>query len=374
MKSPEPLKVLILWADNRAANLGLRVLAQGNAELIRRAFGADNVRIDFQDFGPGDSDVSMGTRSILRDIGRADGPIKSKLRQYDLVVDSGAGDSFADIYGLKRFSFMFYAHWTLSRLRIPVVMGPQTIGPFRTFVGRWAARRMLRKVRLLLVRDSDSGTYVSSLVRNPDVLATDVVFALSVPKPVKSRDVLLNVSGLLWFGNEHVSSGYYRAETVDVVNRLKEEGRTVALIAHVVHSKSGNDDIDACREASALIGGTQPVEILIPESLDEARAILGSARVVIGARMHACLNALSMGTPAIPWAYSRKFAPLMRDIGWTDFGIDLRDETDAASRTIALVRRAALESTAAAVSEIATVADLKLELAALALRTTAADL
>jgi polysaccharide pyruvyl transferase WcaK-like protein len=38
--------------------------------------------------------------------------------------------------------------------------------------------------------------------------------------------------------------------------------------------------------------------------------------------MHACLNALSMGTPAIPWAYSRKFAPLMSDLGW-DLSVDL---------------------------------------------------
>ena len=32
--------------------------------------------------------------------------------------------------------------------------------------------------------------------------------------------------------------------------------------------------------------------------------------------MHACLNALSTGVPAIAMAYSRKFAPLFDVIGW----------------------------------------------------------
>ena len=32
--------------------------------------------------------------------------------------------------------------------------------------------------------------------------------------------------------------------------------------------------------------------------------------------MHACLNALSLGVPAVPMAYSRKFAPLLEDLGW----------------------------------------------------------
>src|SRR5699024_9500305 len=42
----------------------------------------------------------------------------------------------------------------------------------------------------------------------------------------------------------------------------------------------------------------------------------------------ACLNALSVGTPAIPLAYSRKFAPLLDSVGWTT-GFDLRTDDPA---------------------------------------------
>jgi len=53
-----------------------------------------------------------------------------------------------------------------------------------------------------------------------------------------------------------------------------------------------------------------------PRDLDDARWIIAGSTVLIGARMHACLNALSTGVPAIAMAYSRKFAPLFDAIGW----------------------------------------------------------
>ena len=44
---------------------------------------------------------------------------------------------------------------------------------------------------------------------------------------------------------------------------------------------------------------------------------------MIGARMHACLNALSLGVSTIPMAYSDKFRSLFADLGYPP-GIDLR--------------------------------------------------
>ena len=62
--------------------------------------------------------------------------------------------------------------------------------------------------------------------------------------------------------------------------------------------------------------------------------MVASCRLVIGSRMHACLNALSVGTPAIPLAYSRKFEPLLADLGWRRT-VDLRRN----EHTVALALR-----------------------------------
>lgn len=312
--STDAKRVLVLWADRRSANYGVRVLADGMADLARTAWGP-NVDVDMQDYGVGDSLVSFGTKSILRDCGRKNGPVKQKLRQYDIVIDSGAGDSFADIYGFRRLFTMLYAQRAARGLGIPVVMGPQTIGPFNTKVGRWCARKSLRAARAVIARDSLSADYARGLGREVNAISTDVVFALPTPLQTERRDIVINISGLLWFGGgEHVDAAQYRIEINRLVTALVDRGRRVSLLAHVVNSDRGNDDADAIR-AYELQSGSK-VEAITPSSLEQARSVLASANLVIGSRMHACLNALSCGTPAIAWAYSRKFAPLMNDIGW----------------------------------------------------------
>src|SRR5699024_8479421 len=74
------------------------------------------------------------------------------------------------------------------------------------------------------------------------------------------------------------------------------------------------------------VGGD--LEVVVPADLDSVRETIAGARLLIGSRMHACLNALSVGTPAIPLAYSRKFAPLLDSVGWTT-GFDLRTDDPA---------------------------------------------
>ena len=45
------------------------------------------------------------------------------LKGFDLVVDTRAGDSFADIYGLMRHLTMSLMHEAVRRAGVPVVLG-----------------------------------------------------------------------------------------------------------------------------------------------------------------------------------------------------------------------------------------------------------
>lgn len=330
------LRALVLWSDNCAANLGLRVLAQGSAHMLQAA--APHARVDWQDFGPGDSEVSFGTKAIIRDI-LLRRPITQKLRRYDVVVDSGAGDSFTDIYGLKRLSFIAYAHWRCRRLGVPLLMSPQTIGPFTTRVGRLIASRSIAQAAFIAARDQTSADYcLSEFRRAVDVVTTDLVFTLPPLPRHAQHDVLLNVSGLLWFGDAHGSSTSYRRATAELVQKLQAAGRTVALIGHVVHSPSGHDDLDAIAELRASSTAAAVCEVIDPQDLEDARHHIAGCRILIGARMHACLNALSQGVPAVPWAYSRKFAPLMDALGWQHV-VDLKGGSDPVAETLRLLQQ-----------------------------------
>lgn len=326
-------QVLVLWADNHSANLGVRALAAGVAELARLAWGESTV-VDFQDFGPGDSSIGFGGRSIVRDLFRGkNGPIVSKLRRYDYVLDSGAGDSFADIYGLKRLLTMHYTHRAAARVESQLVLAPQTIGPFNTAAGRVIGKKSLSLASTVFARDPRSGAFAEKLGCTP-IASTDVVFALPQPAVATPRDIVFNVSGLLWNSDKHGPASAYRQNVLEAIRRLQQKRRTVSLLAHVVDNATPDNDVPALNDVAAAIGGE--LELIIPASLDEVRRVVSSANLVIGARMHACLNAISTGTPAIPWAYSRKFEPLMNDLGWT-YTIDLKASEDVVGETLHLV-------------------------------------
>lgn len=359
------MRVLVLWADDRSANLGVRVLAAGTAELARRAW--DNPEIVFQDFAPNASGFGLGGRTVLTDALGVDRKLRNFLSDFDVILDTGAGDSFADIYGIKRLAIMTAVQRRAQRLGIPIVQTPQTIGPFNSPLGRRLARRALRGMAAVMPRDSTSEMFASQLgARDRTVVpSTDVVFAL--PRPARSgdRDVIVNVSGLLWSENPHVSKEHYRSNILELIGALRDSGRSVSLLAHVLENQSTDNDVPALRDVAKHAG--QGIEQIVPEGLEDARSVLAGARLVVGSRMHACLNALSAGTPSIPWAYSRKFGPLLRDLGW-DHVIDLATDSSPTETTFKILREHPQEALESAVAAIVDQAEQQLKAAAIGIR------
>ncbi len=316
-----PMKVLVLWADDTSQNLGVRALGRGTAALVRRVWpGAE---ITFVNYGHGSPNLPIGRlRSLVREQATGRLGMQKWLSSFDLVIDTRSGDSFSDIYGMKRHGIMTAVAACVIRSGVPLVLGPQTIGPFNSVRGRMLAKHTLSGGKLIMARDAESAAEAVRLGRTVDVMTTDVVFAIEVPQVEKTRDVVLNISGLLWNSNPHIDFQRYRTTVRRLHDSLLEQGRHISVLAHVLDSDNADNDVPAIRDF--MQSSQSPAEVVIPKDLDDVRAAVASGNVVIGSRMHACLNALSVGTPAIPLAYSRKFDPLLQGLGWRHT-VDLRD-------------------------------------------------
>ncbi|WP_375426025.1 polysaccharide pyruvyl transferase family protein [uncultured Friedmanniella sp.] len=338
------MRALVLWADDNSSNLGVRALAAGTAALVQRAY--PGTEMTFLAYGSGVAPVRVGDPKVLaKEMVTNRGGLRDWLRGFDLVLDTRAGDSFADIYGLNRLFAQSLLAEEVHRTKVPLVMTPQTIGPFSGRRAKLIARRNLHTATLVMARDQTSAEHSRALGRPVDHLTTDVVFALPAPERVVTRDVVFNVSGLLWEPSPHVDHLAYRKTVTDLYARLVAAGRTVTLLAHVLDSPVADNDVPAIRSFASSLD-TEP-EILVPTSLTDVREMVASAAVVIGSRMHACLNALSVGTPAIALAYSRKFAPLLADIGWSR-SIDLRTAPDPVDEVEAALAGGTLDEECAA--------------------------
>ncbi len=263
------------------------------------------------------------------------------IGRLDCILDIGAGDSFTDIYPLKRFAWIVLSKVAAIVQRVPLVLSPQTIGPF---LGDTTAKRLLgriafwtmRRAGAVVVRDDRSRDAVRAAVPGiTPVYGVDVAFALpwtpaaAVPG---ARRIGLNVSGLLWrggyTGRNEFNLGYdYRTLMTEVIEALVAEGRTVELICHVNgYTASPDSDGPVADELAARYPGL----VRIPDfaSPSAAKSHISGLDALVAARMHACIAAFSSGVPVVPISYSRKFEGLFGSLGysrvvpWTGMGTD----------------------------------------------------
>lgn len=324
-------RVLLLWTAPSSTNLGVRALGEGSAALVRRA--VPDVEIFSQSYGQGEAPVNIGVgRSLAREFLLDSRGLKSWVKTFDLVMDTRAGDSFADIYGLRRLRQICQMAEFVRACGVPLVLGPQTIGPFNTRRGKLMGAASLRRASMVMARDSASAHAATQLGRSPDVLTTDVVFAMEQPEVGEKRDILLNVSGLLWNSDDHGPALRYQDAVRDLIRGLHDRGRRVSFLSHVLDSGLRDNDEPTGRLLQDEFG----LEHIVPTDLTHLRSIVKGAELVIGSRMHACLNALSVGTPSIPLAYSRKFKPLLADLKWNHV-VDLYESRGVAEDALALV-------------------------------------
>lgn len=337
------MRILIAWADDVSPNLGVRALGRGSLDLLSSVHS--DARFEVMNYGSRPGAIAWSPRTLVKNRALPQSGMMEWLSSFDVFWDTRSGDSFTDIYGMDRHLTMSLIHEFASQAGVRCVMAPQTIGPFAKRAAKCLAAHNLKRSSLVFARDPKSADAADALGRPVDALTTDLVFAIDQPPLAPPRDVVLNVSGLLWRPNPHVDYEEYRRSVRLVIDGLRADGRSITLMPHVLASKDPDSDITAVQEVRAAYDGD--LDLLLPADLDAARGALAAARVVIGARMHACLNALSTGTPAVAMAYSRKFRPLLAELGW-DGVVEVRDASSTSGAVLDAVRSPGLAERARA--------------------------
>jgi colanic acid/amylovoran biosynthesis protein len=258
------------------------------------------------------------------------------------------GDSFSDIYGLTRLLYMSLPQILVLLLRKPLVLLPQTYGPFKTATARALARFILRRAQVIYSRDAQGIEVVTGLLGHNDArvkFAFDMGFALEPLPPnadivlrladLKRQGVLvgLNVSGLLYMGGYNRNNMFglkadYAQLVRAIIGCLAEKDCQVLLVPHVLGDEQNSEsDVPACRQIMAELGATYPGRLhFIDGKFDhhEIKYIIGQCDFFLGARMHACIAALSQCVPAVGMAYSRKFSGVLDSVGGGSRVVDLR--------------------------------------------------
>jgi len=341
---PEKLATVnvgLLWHSVNSDNLGVGALTASQIAIVDRVAHQLGVKVRYKVLGwrdpalpyiqrPDVSVVAMGGRDIVRP-----GGLYSEARGCNLVLDISAGDSFADIYGTRRFLFNAMAKMVVLAARRPLILSPQTIGPYQRWWTRLMAGILMRAAHKVVTRDALSTEYLRPFKFGDKLAeATDVAFRLPYDTPPARTGSKVrfgfNVSGLLFNGGYTKDNMFSLAvDYPDLVHAVIRHFSAlpdceVHLIGHVnSQTQAVEDDY---RVSERLAAEYQNV-IVAPrfESPSAAKSYIATMDFFCGSRMHACIAAFSTGVPVLPIAYSRKFAGLFGTLGY-DRGADCKTQ------------------------------------------------
>jgi len=210
----------------------------------------------------------------------------SMLRTVDAVV-FGGGSLFTDVES-PFACFLWWLHvMAASLFRKPVVLAFQGMGPYRTKVGEWFARSVVRKAAFISVRDEESFRRINSWTKNTKVVQTfDPVFSLMIEK--KGMHDPKNVFVVIPRNN--TSSMFLQNVYQELENATWEEVRVVLMEGdHNDERMIGNDILS---KVDPRIGHLQFVR-----SLDELMQTLQNAKLLLSQRFHGALAGVAAGVP-----------------------------------------------------------------------------
>lgn len=322
----------LLWHSVNSDNLGIGALTVSHIAILDAVAQKVGVTARYKILGwrdpapsyiqhPGVEMLPMRGRDVLRPSG-----LFAAARKCDLVLDISAGDSFTDIYGTRRFVFNTAAKMAVLAARRPLILSPQTFGPFQRKWTRFLAGRLMHAGRKVITRDRLSTEFLEPFNLGDKVAeATDVAFRLPYdtppprhPSPVR---VGINVSGLLFNGGYNQDNSFaltadYPALVRAIIGHFSRLADCeVHLVGHVNSlNQPVEDDYRVAEKLAVEFPGTQVAPRFAGPS--EAKSYIATMDFFCGSRMHACIAAFSSGVPVIPMAYSRKFSGLFGTLGY----------------------------------------------------------
>ena len=212
----------------------------------------------------------------------------------------------------------------------PVIMFPNSVGPFRTWVGKFLSRLSLNSCNYILIREPVSYSTVNGLkVRSHKILTSDTALLFR-----SRKDVISNNSSHPIIG---VSPGIYRsslskkevrnyilahAKALDM--GIERYGVNVVFLPHYV-TGFRYDDLEVCELIVQEMKYKERVRIVNMKTVEEFKSFSDQMDMIISSKMHPAILAVSGYVPVICIAYDHKQTSFFDHLDMNDCVISIRD-------------------------------------------------
>lgn len=234
---------------------------------------------------------------------------------------------------LTWWSMLASKTWTIlvaKWLSKPVVMLPNSVGPFRTAIGRALSRVALGSCESILIRDRRSLEIVEDLgVRSRVVLTGDTALLLKGSNTrLRNKGLVIGVSaGLYGYSVSEKKMRDYVQAHADALDRVIESlGVSVVFLPHYV-SGFRYDDLEISRMISGKMRHSDKTSFMDAGSAEEFKSLIGGVDVLVSSKMHPCVLAASSYVPSLCIAYDHKQTGFFTSLGMDQDVIALQNLT-----------------------------------------------
>ncbi|MDY6933320.1 MAG: polysaccharide pyruvyl transferase family protein [Spirochaetota bacterium] len=271
-------------------------------------------------------------------------PTIKKLITADYVISLAEGDSFSDIYGIYVFLRQSLDKVLALIYKRPVIIFPQTIGPFNSFISNRITKKIVKGTKKIYVRENQSKNHLINLFGDlPNMEEANDMAFLMQPDDVKNEEfesfiqigipVGINVSGFLYnnpigmdkIKREDFDYAYITERIIDTLLNIDSKIKIV-FISHV-----GIEDFSVSKilfERYTARGYKDRLFLLDDcYSASQLKFFLSRLEFFTGARMHSCIGAFSTCIPTVPQAYSYKFIGITEKLKLGEYVVNLKNDS-----------------------------------------------
>lgn len=283
-------------------------------------------------------------KTHLKPIYRA--AVIEKFERADLVISSGTeafmeGSLFQGRQTLiSRATSLFMLFWGMYEVfivkkvfRKPFLTFPQSIGPLRTWMGRFAIRFILNNVDAVLLREAYSLTLLKDIKKKaPIYVIADMAFLFKnslefgqqLPRPV------IGVSPCFPHGFSDQQQRNYISVHSKVLDYLVEKHNVnVVFLPSVIgygeteRRERMGDDLEVCRKILQNMTRKEKAKIICAGTADEFEHLVRQLDLLIATRMHPCILASIKNIPFISVIYEHKQVGMLEKLGLMGVNVNI---------------------------------------------------
>ncbi len=279
--------------------------------------------------------IKLGLKPIYRS------EVLRRMKNCDLVI-SCSDENFKESASLLPTNFYWVATWwsilferTLEILMAkffdkPVIMFPNSIGPFKTYLGRSLSKLALNKCDYILLRDITSYRIAESLgITSTKTLTADTALLLkrkAKTSTKKEARPLIGVSPGVYSHSlpNRIVNKYIREHAAALDMAAEKYGLTIVFLPHYI-SGFKLDDLEVSKLIWRNMKKRKHAIIIQVNNVGEFKSLLEKLDILISSKMHPAVLGVSSFIPTLCIAYDHKQWGLFTHLGMKEAVINIQE-------------------------------------------------